>query len=63
MARTTPTINAHPVRVDIRKEGNRFIGDLIWSDDTQWVAWQTFRLLRDLKQNVRASLDISMVRV
>ena len=57
--RTTST----PVRLDVRKDGSRFIGDLIWSDGSVWSAWQVSRTLTNLKLNARATFDGEIVRV
>lgn len=45
-----------PVRLEVRKDGNLFIGDLVFTDNTVWMAWQVFRTLKALKQNTRATL-------
>ncbi len=44
-----------PKVLEIRKDGDLFIGDLIWSDGTTWPAWQMFKRLYKLKANARAA--------
>lgn len=41
--------------LEVRKDGDRFIGDLVWTDGTVWPAWQVFKRLYSLKANARAA--------
>ncbi len=41
--------------LEVRKDGDRFIGDLKFSDGIVWPAWQVFKRLYELKANARAS--------
>ena len=52
-----------PVRLEVRKEGSRFIGDLVWSDGSAWMAWQSWRTLKRLVKNARCTFDGPIVRV
>ena len=51
------------IRLEVRKEGNRFIGDLVISDGDMWMGWQVARTLKALTQNARAVFDGPIVRV
>lgn len=42
-------------RLEVRKDGDLFIGDLIWSCGITWPAWQVFKRLYQLKANARAA--------
>ena len=57
------TLGVFPVRVEVRKDGNRFIGDLIWSDGDKWLGWQDWKRLSSLVQNVRCTFEGDIVRV
>ena len=52
-----------PVRLEVRKDGRSFIGDLVWSDGEKWLGWQVWRRLSDLKTNARCTFDGPIVRV
>ena len=47
----------------VRKQDNRFIGDLHWSDGHVWTGWQVWRRLSDLKRNARCTFQGMIVRV
>ena len=51
------------IRLDVRKEGNRYIGDLVWNDGKVWKAWQNWRTLKSLTENARCTFDGPIVRV
>lgn len=55
--------NATPIRLEVRKDDGRFIGDLVWSDDTRWIAWQVFRTLKGLTENARCTFGGPIIRV
>lgn len=67
MTFTVPFSPDKPVRacrVEVRKEGRKFYGDMVWSDGTVWTSWMSgFTTLKGLKQNVRASFDGFIVRI
>lgn len=54
---TSPRFHpVHPCRVEVRKEGHRFYGDLVWSDGSHWTSWMNgFRTLKGLREAVRAA--------
>lgn len=55
--------DATPIRLEVRKDRSRFIGDLVWSDGKVWKAWQVFKTLTALKTNARCTFDGPIVRV
>ncbi len=44
-----------PVRLEVRQNGDRFVGDLVFNDGVTWPAWQVFKRLYKLKANARAA--------
>ena len=59
----TNTDTAKPVRVEVRKDGSKFVGDLIWSDGKRWNGWQVFRTMKALTENARATFQGPIMRV
>lgn len=57
------TDTAYPVCLEVRKDGSKFIGDLVFSDGITWPAWQISRTLTRLKQNAEFTFDGPIVRV
>ena len=55
--------DATALRVEVRKDGHKWIGDLIWSDGTRWPAWQVFRTLKALTASARCTFEGEIVRV
>ncbi len=60
---STPNAPSRAIRVDVRKDGRLFIGDLIWSDGSKWLGWQVFKTLKALTSNARCTFDGPIVRV
>ncbi len=57
MTRATPTV------LKVRKDGNRFVGDIHFSDGIVWLGWQDWRRLSDLKLNAECTFHGPIVRV
>ena len=55
--------NSKPIRLEIRKDGSKYIGDLIWSDGKRWNGWQVFKTIKALTENARCTFGGPMVRV
>ncbi len=66
MTFTVPFSPDKPVRacrVEVRKEGRKFYGDMIWSDGSKWTSWQSgVRTLKGLQASVRCTIDGFIVR-
>ena len=58
-----PALRSYPLRLEVLKEGSRFIGDLIWTGGEKWLGWQSFKTLKRLKSNARCTFDGPIVRV
>lgn len=59
-----PDKPARAIRLEVRKEGHRFYGDLVWSTGDKWVSWQSgFRTLKALTQSARCTYEGEIVRV
>ncbi len=54
---------ATAIRLEVHKDGNRFTGDLVWSDGTIWKGWQDWRTLKALTENARCTFDGPIIRV
>lgn len=54
---------ATPLRVEVYKDGNLFIGDLVFSNGDIWKAWQVFRTMAGLRQSAACTFDGPVVRV
>ena len=52
-----------PLRLEVRKDGNFFIGDLVWPDGNRWLGWQKHRTLKALKQSARCTFNGLIVRM
>jgi len=59
----SPDAPARAIRLEVRKDGNKFIGDLVWSNGDRWPGWQTFSTLKALKKNAEFTFHGSIVRV
>jgi len=58
------TAKFKPTKVLVRKEGSWWYGDLMWSDGTAWINWQSgFRTLRALTASTRCTFDGPIIRV
>ena len=54
----------YPIRLEVRKEGHLFYGDLVWSDGNKWMSWQSgFRTITLLTQSARCTFDGEIIRV
>lgn len=50
------------VRVDVRKDGRLWIGDLVWSDGKRWPAWQVHKTFSALTASARCTFAGEIVR-
>ncbi len=57
------TETATATRLEVRKDGRLFIGDLVWSDGDKWMAWQTSRTLKNLVASARCTFDGPIHRI
>lgn len=63
MAKEIRERSSVPTVLKVRKDGDRFIGDLHWSDGEVWTAWQSFKSLGTLVENARCTFIGPIVRV
>jgi hypothetical protein len=53
-----------PVRLEVTKneDGNRFYGNLVWSNGDVWYGWQSFKRMKDVIKNARCTFDGPIVK-
>ena len=57
------TDTSYPVRLEVSKEGSKFMGTLVFSNGDRWPAWQVSRTLKRLTQNARCTFDGPIIRL
>ncbi len=46
-----------PTRLEIRKDGDIFVGDLVFDDGSKWVTWSSGLTFKSLRQGIHCTFD------